>query len=141
MLEARIGVIGGSGLYRMQGVTEARKVNVSTPFGEPSAAIRGRIERAREVERLVAGEILLTSVDREGTWKGFDVDLTARVSAAVRIPVIANGGAGSLQDIGEVVKRGGASAVGLGSMVVYQGRGMGVLVNFPDRARLAREIS
>jgi len=59
----------------------------------------------------------------------------------VRIPVIANGGAGSLQDIGEVVKRGGASAVGLGSMVVYQSRGMGVLVNFPDRARLAREIS
>lgn len=102
---------------------------------------RDPVEWAREVERLGAGEILLTSVDREGTWKGFDVDLTARVSAAVRIPVIANGGAGSLQDIGEVVKRGGASAVGLGSMVVYQGRGMGVLVNFPDRARLAREIS
>jgi cyclase len=102
---------------------------------------RDPVEWAREVERLGAGEILLTSVDREGTWKGFDVDLTARVSAAGRIPVIANGGAGSLQDIGEVVKRGGASAVGLGSMVVYQSRGMGVLVNFPDRARLAREIS
>lgn len=102
---------------------------------------RDPVDWAREVERLGAGEILLTSVDREGTWKGFDVDLTARVSAAVRIPVIANGGAGSLQDIGEVVKRGGASAVGLGSMVVYQSRGMGVLVNFPDRARLAREIS
>jgi cyclase len=112
--------------------------------GSRSATVlhrRDPVEWAREVERLGAGEILLTSVDREGTWKGFDVDLTARVSAAVRVPVIANGGAGSLQDIGEVVKRGGASAVGLGSMVVYQSRGMGVLVNFPDRARLAREIS
>ena len=102
---------------------------------------RDPVEWAREVERLGAGEILLTSVDREGTWKGFDLDLTSRVCAAVRIPVIANGGAGSLEDIGEVVKRAGASAVGLGSMVVYQSQGMGVLVNFPDRERLAREIA
>jgi len=52
------------------------------------------------------------------------------------VPVIAHGGAGTLQDIGDAVAKGGASAVALGSMVVFQKRGMGVLVNFPDSAAL-----
>lgn len=91
---------------------------------------------AREVEALGAGEILLTSVDREGTWAGFDQDLIARVADAVSIPVIAHGGAGSLEHIRAAVKNAGASAVALGSMVVFQKRGMGVLVNFPDPDRL-----
>ena len=84
------------------------------------------------VEQLGAGEILLTSINREGTWQGFDVDLVSQVSASVSIPVVAHGGAGSLQDIGDVVSRGHASAVALGSMVVFQKKGMGVLVNFPE---------
>jgi cyclase len=95
---------------------------------------------ARRMEELGAGEILLTSIDREGTWRGFDVSMTARVTAAVKVPVIANGGAGSLAHIREVVATGGASAVALGSMVVYQSRGMGVLVNFPDRDALAAAL-
>lgn len=99
------------------------------------------VEWAREAERQGAGEILLTSVDREGTWQGFDVELTAQVVAAVRIPVIAHGGAGSVEHIGEVVRQGGASAVGLGSLVVYQQKGMGVLVNFPDARRLAAVLA
>ena len=52
------------------------------------------------------------------------------------VPVIANGGAGSLNHIAEVIQKGKASAVCLGSMVVYQQKGMGVLVNFPDKAKL-----
>jgi len=96
---------------------------------------------AQEAERRGAGEILLTSVEREGTWQGFDVALTARVTAAVGIPVIAHGGAGSVGHIGEVVHSGGASAVALGSLVVYQNRGMGVLVNFPDKAALERALA
>lgn len=93
---------------------------------------------AREVEARGAGEILLTSVDREGTWAGFDLDLTRRVADAVNIPVIAHGGAGRLDHIGEAVRQAGASAVALGSMVVFQKHGMGVLVNFPDRPVLER---
>ena len=58
------------------------------------------------------------------------------ISNAVEIPVIANGGAFSLEDIGRAVNLGNASAVALGSMVVYQNKGMGVLVNFPDRKKL-----
>lgn len=94
------------------------------------------VEWAKEVEQRGAGEILLTSVDREGGWSGFDLDLVARVADAVSIPVIAHGGAGSIRDIEAAVKRGKASAVALGSMVVFQKKGMGVLVNFPDKQEL-----
>lgn len=91
---------------------------------------------ARAVESRGAGEILLTSIDREGTWDGFDLDLVSRVATAVHIPVIAHGGAGNVEHIGQVVKKAHASAVALGSMVVFQKKGMGVLVNFPDSKTL-----
>lgn len=97
------------------------------------------IDWAKEVEDNGAGEILLTSIDREGTWSGFDIDLVRSVADAVSIPVIANGGAGGIDDIGRVVKEGHSSAVALGSMVVFQKKGLGVLVNFPDEKQL-REV-
>lgn len=95
---------------------------------------------AKAVEARGAGEILLTSIDREGTWKGYDLDLLRAVTSVTGIPVIANGGAGSLDDVEAAVKTAGASAAALGSLVVYQKRGMGVLVNFPDRAELERRL-
>ncbi|MDP6902873.1 MAG: AglZ/HisF2 family acetamidino modification protein [Verrucomicrobiota bacterium] len=97
---------------------------------------RDPVEWAQEAEERGAGEILLTSVDREGTWEGFDLDLVKRIVDAVSIPVIAHGGAGCVEDVGKVVQQAGASAVALGSMVVFQKKGMGVLVNFPDKKRL-----
>lgn len=69
------------------------------------------VDFARRVAELGAGEILLTSVDRDGTMEGYDVELTAAVSSAVTIPVIASGGAGSYAHMAEAVKDGGASAV------------------------------
>ena len=69
------------------------------------------IEWAREVERLGAGEILLTSMDADGAKAGYDVELTRRVSEAVRIPVIASGGAGNLDHMVEVLREGKADAV------------------------------
>ena len=87
---------------------------------------------AQKVEMLGAGEILLTSIEREGTWSGFDIELVRRVTDAVSIPVIAHGGAGGVEDLRDVVINGNATAVGVGSLVVYQKEGMGVLVNFPD---------
>jgi len=98
------------------------------------------VEGAKLFENKGAGEILLTSIDREGTWEGFDVDLVRQVSDTVSIPVIANGGAGDISDIKAVVKKGHASAVGLGSMVVFQKKGMGVLINFPEENELRREL-
>jgi len=69
------------------------------------------VEWAVRAEQLGAGEILLTSMDRDGTRCGYDIELTRAVSSAVRIPVIASGGAGSVSDFFEVFSQGGASAV------------------------------
>ncbi len=95
-------------------------------------------EVARRAEALGAGEILLTSIDRDGTYQGYDTALIRSVSAEVRIPVIACGGAGKLEDFRDAVVSGGASACAAGSMVVYYGRNRAVLVNFPSPADLAR---
>lgn len=101
---------------------------------------RDPVAWAKEIENLGAGEILLTAIDHEGTWKGFDIELTSQVASAVSIPVIANGGAGSLEHISGIVKKGRASAVALGSMVMYQGKDLGVLVNFPDTKDLEKAL-
>lgn len=94
------------------------------------------LEWALELEKNGIGELLLTSVNKEGTWDGYDVSLIKSFSEKLSIPVIANGGAGNVDHIVDVVKNGGASAAGVGSMVVFQKKGYGVLVNFPDRADL-----
>src|SRR5215468_5673956 len=71
---------------------------------------RDAVEWAAEGERLGAGEILLTSMDRDGTQDGYDLDLTAAVSRAVRLPVIASGGAGRARHLYEALTAGGAEA-------------------------------
>jgi len=96
------------------------------------------VEWAQEIERLGAGEILVTAIEREGAWDGCDLDLVSSISHAVSIPVIAHGGIGTIEHIGEAVHAAGASAVALGSMVVFQKKGMGVLVHYPERALLKR---
>jgi len=68
------------------------------------------VEWAREVERRGAGEILLNSIDRDGTARGYDLPLVRRVADATRIPVVALGGAGTWQHVVDVVREGGASA-------------------------------
>jgi cyclase len=72
---------------------------------------RDAVEWAKTVAGLGAGEILLTSMDSDGTKKGYDLDLTRRISEAVQIPVIASGGAGNLQHLYEGLAEGAASAV------------------------------
>ena len=69
------------------------------------------VEWAREVYQRGAGEILLTSMDADGTKEGYDIELTRAVSEAVGIPVIASGGAGKLQHMVDVLKEGKADAV------------------------------
>ena len=75
------------------------------------------IKWSKKVEELGAGEILLTSMDGDGTQKGYDLELNKSVSEAVNIPVIASGGAGSLNDIYEVFTKGGSSAALLASLL------------------------
>ncbi len=74
---------------------------------------------ALQVEALGAGEILLTSIDHEGTGSGFDINLTRRVSRSVSIPVIACGGAGNKAHIHDVIEQGNADAVSMASILHY----------------------
>lgn len=111
---------------------------VFTRGGTKSAGI-DPVEWAKRMEQLGAGEILLTSIDRDGTYEGYDLDLIKQISEAVTVPVIACGGAGKVDDFGAAVKA-GASAVAAGSMVVYHGAARGVLINFPSRSELERVL-
>ncbi len=76
-------------------------------------------DHARRLEELGAGELLLTSVERDGTMAGYDVDTLREVAAAVTIPVIASGGAGSYEHMHDALVRGGASAVAAASIFHY----------------------
>jgi imidazole glycerol-phosphate synthase subunit HisF len=77
---------------------------------------------AREVEALGAGEIVLTSIDRDGTMSGYDVEITRLVTTAVSIPVIASGGAGEFSHMAEVLETGGASAAAAASIFHFTER-------------------
>lgn len=91
------------------------------------------VEWAREVESLGAGEILLTSMDRDGTKEGYDVELCRSVSEAVRIPVIASGGAGKAEHFLEVFRKGGVDAALAASLFHFRE------VSIPDLKRYLKE--
>jgi cyclase len=80
---------------------------------------RDAIEWAREAVERGAGEILLTSMDRDGTEDGYELELTRRVAGAVDVPVIASGGAGTLEHLVEAIEQGGADAVLAASIFHY----------------------
>jgi imidazole glycerol-phosphate synthase subunit HisF len=96
---------------------------------------------AKQMEQTGAGEILLNSIDRDGTGTGYDLELIRSVAEAVRIPVIACGGAGKVEDFSSAVKTAGASAVGAGSLFVFQGPHRAVLITYPTMSELERELN
>ena len=87
--------------------------------GGRTPTAKDAVRWAKEAEKRGAGEILLTSMDRDGTKDGYDLELTRAVSHAVSIPVIASGGAGSLKHLLDGVRRGGADAVLAASIFHY----------------------
>ncbi|WP_369722514.1 AglZ/HisF2 family acetamidino modification protein [Bradyrhizobium sp. LLZ17] len=96
---------------------------------------------ARMMADLGAGEILLTAIDRDGTMKGYDIELVSKVASAVSIPVIASGGAGTIADFGVASKHGGAAAVAAGAMFVFHGPHRAVLITYPSHAELSAVLS
>jgi cyclase len=96
---------------------------------------------ARLMEDFGAGEILLTAIDRDGTMKGYDIELVAKVTSAVGIPVIASGGAGTIADFGVASKRAGAAAVAAGAMFVFHGPHRAVLITYPSHAELSAVLN
>lgn len=85
-----------------------------------------------------AGELIINSIDRDGTQQGYDLGLIKQVASAVTIPVIASGGAASLEDFSSAVKDAGASAVTAGSMFVFHGKHRAVLISYPTQTDLRR---
>lgn len=94
------------------------------------------VEFAKSLVDAGVGEIVTQSVDRDGTMQGYDIDLVRSIATQVPVPVVALGGAGSLEDLRQVVEQGGASAAAAGSMFVFHGARQAVLINFPDSATL-----
>lgn len=94
------------------------------------------VELAQRAEALGAGEILLNSIDRDGTMQGYDLKLVRSVADAVKIPLIACGGAGSAKDMEVVLHQAGAHAAAAGSMYVFYGTRRAVLIHVPEEKEL-----
>lgn len=98
------------------------------------------VDFAKEVEAAGAGEIFLTSINRDGTFGGYDLALVKEVSQAINIPVIACGGAAQITDFTDAVKEGWASAVAAGSMFVFQRPHRAVLISYPTQLELKNKF-
>lgn len=120
----------------------------SRAFGGRAVVTHGGTRRAKidpesfalGMERQGAGEILLNSVDRDGTMQGYDLELVRSVSSNVSIPVVACGGASKLSDLAAVIDA-GASAAAAGSMFVFHGPHRAVLITYPSYAEFATTFS
>lgn len=99
------------------------------------------IEFVKKMEDLGAGEIFLNSIDHDGTYKGYDIDLIKSVSSSVSIPVIACGGAKDDESLVDAIVKGGASASAAGSIFVYKGVHRAVLINYPHWEDIQSKIT
>lgn len=115
------------------------KYEVFTHCGQKKTGL-DPVKHAVEMERMGVGEIIINSIDRDGTMQGYDVELVRRVADAVRVPVVACGGAGNLSHVSEVIKQGHASAAAAGSIFVFQGPLRGVLISYPTPKELKEFI-
>lgn len=98
-------------------------------------------QHALYLQDLGVGEVILMNIERDGEMNGFDLDLIQQVACALKIPLIACGGAGSREDITKPIHQANASAVAAGSIFVYQSKERGVLVNYPERSVLESLLS
>lgn len=114
------------------------KYDVLTRCGTESLKM-DPVQYAKKVEQAGAGEILLTSIDRDGAMQGYDLKLIHSVTQAVKIPVIASGGAGTVEDLAAAIQKGQASAVAAGSFFVYYGKHKAVLINVPTEKELVEK--
>lgn len=109
-----------------------RRYEIFTHNGSRSTGINP-VDFARAAEEMGAGEILVNSIDLDGTRDGYDMNLIGQVREAVRLPITVLGGAGSLEHIEEVIRRFGTIGVAAGSLFVFKGKYRAVLINYPNR--------
>lgn len=98
------------------------------------------VDFSRAAAGMGAGEIFLNSIDRDGTMSGYDLELIEKVSRSVTIPVVACGGAGTIEDFKRAINA-GASAAAAASMFVFYGKNRAVLINYPDEKELERVLA
>jgi len=91
------------------------------------------LELAMQMERLGAGEIIINSIDHDGMMKGYDLTLVEKIRDAINVPLTVLGGAGSLDDIGQLIKKFGAIGAAAGSLFVFKGIYKAVLISYPNR--------
>jgi cyclase len=111
--------------------------------GKRYVVLRGATRRVKmspeealsHVQSVGAGEIILTDVDREGTWRGLDLDFFGRLLPLCRVPVIVHGGVSDASDAERALAFPGVSAVGVGNLCIYQKKGAGILINYPPIRR------
>lgn len=115
------------------------KYEVFTHCGQKKTGL-DPVKHAVEMERMGVGEIIINSIDRDGTMQGYDLDIVRKVADAVHVPVVACGGAGNLSHISDVIKQGHASAAAAGSIFVFQGPLRGVLISYPTPKELKEFI-
>lgn len=94
------------------------------------------VDFAKLMEDKAAGELIIQSIDRDGTMNGYDIEILKKISDSVSIPVVALGGAGSLHDMKKVYEEGGGNSMAAGSMFVYYGIYKGVLINYPSKREI-----
>jgi cyclase len=116
------------------------KYNIYTTGGTKKSNI-SIIEHLRKLEYSGVGELIIQSIDKEGTMEGYDTNITKIVSDIISIPVVGSGGAGKLAHIKEVIDTGGASAAAAGSIFVFKGSQKGVLINYPSRKKIEELFS
>jgi imidazole glycerol-phosphate synthase subunit HisF len=111
------------------------------PYSYIGHKIKGSIlEYAKYVANDIGvGELMLYSVDNDGTWEGYDYEIVDRIIHSVDIPVIACGGCGHIDHLKKVLYETNVNAAAVGSMAVYSKKGMGVLINFPAREMVIKE--
>ena len=97
------------------------------------------VDFARVMEDKGAGELIVQSIEKDGTMEGYDIDLIRSISQAVSIPVVALGGAGRNKDLVDCYRYGFANGLAAGSLFVYQDKGRGVLINYPEKKDLTFE--
>jgi cyclase len=96
---------------------------------------------AAEMQKLGAGEIVINSIDNDGVMKGYDVSLIQKIRDVINIPMTVMGGAGSFDDIGELIKHHGIIGAAAGSLFVFKGKYRAVLINYPTSIEKQKLIS
>lgn len=109
-----------------------------------SATVETKLDLGEHIKNLVSsgvGEILINSVDRDGMMNGYDLELIRTVTQMVNVPVVACGGAGSIEHLAQAIREGGASAVAAGSMFVFHGKHRAVLISYLKPSQLREYFS